>query len=71
MNRITLPRNPFQAVVSNKKFLAELNKKGELSTSWRSISHSCGYRTGIQARHEFEFAKMAVEQAKEKMKMEI
>jgi putative transposase len=69
MNRITLPRNPFQAVVSNEKFLAELNKKGELSTSWMGISHSCGYRTGIQARHEFEFAKMAVEQAKEKMKM--
>ena len=80
MNRVTVPKDPFQAVVSNSarnrndQSGSSKDRTGtrlELSsplTTWMGASTPDGMRTGAQAHSDFQFARRCVELAKCRMK---
>ena len=64
MNRVTLPLNPFEAVVSNGPALIPE------TTTWLGISREeAGKRTLLQAQHQFMWARKCVQVAKDRMKL--
>jgi hypothetical protein len=67
MNRITIPKNPFQAVVSNVALNTSIKRKSPITT-WMGLSEPSGHRTAVQANLDYLFARQCVELAKCRMK---
>jgi Integrase zinc binding domain len=65
MNRVTLPRNPFDVVVRNSAANAAV--KTDLA-SWMGMSETSGSRTVLQAQEQFAWARRCVHLAKSRMK---
>jgi hypothetical protein len=65
MNRVTLPRNPFDVVVYNSAANAAV--KTDLA-SWMGTSETSGSRTMLQAQEQFQWARRCVHLAKSRMK---
>ena len=66
MNRITLPRNPFDAVMHRNDGGLELSS--EVTTFMGTSKLSPGARTAVQAHEEFDWARRCVHLAKCRMK---
>ena len=69
MNRITLPLDPFRALLANAdpKDRAQSTRARWLGVS--GLKDTTGTRTAIQAAEEFQWAKKCVQLAKDKMKV--
>jgi hypothetical protein len=67
MNRVTIPRNPFQAVLSNVAHNKGLKAKSPMTT-WMGLKEPSGERTAVQAHLDFQFARRCVDLAKCRMK---
>jgi hypothetical protein len=67
LNRITLPIDPFRAVISN---VAKHEHKQATSekASWMGMSIPSGERTYLEAQQQFQWARQCVELSKQKMK---
>lgn len=66
MNRVSLPRNPFDAVTYNKG--GSLDVSSAMASWMGSAKLSAGARTVLQAHEELGWARRCVHAAKEKMK---
>lgn len=68
MNRVTLPQNPFEAVVGNLKTNSGMNHATSEMASWIGMSDLSGARTVLNAQEQFAWARRCVHLAKSRMK---
>ena len=70
MNRVTLPNTPFESVFKNKAYVTKpTNKPSSECATWLGSSEfTIGTHTALEAVSEFQFVRLCVQLAKDRMK---